>query len=119
MPTIFYWMVAMHYRFPSSRPAKCFAALVLFPLVSLESIPAHAQGNLLFERLPSAALATADAASDPAQRRQLDSLRQSPAAVSIELVRMNVQALQAPTAALALGAAPVEAVRRDRVVRDD
>ena len=107
----------MHHTYVPSRSTPWFAALAFFAVVCVGLHPARAQSNVLFERIPSTAAAAADAAADPAQRRQLETLRLSPTTASLELVRINVDALRAPTASMALDAAPVEAVRRNVVER--
>jgi peptidyl-Asp metalloendopeptidase len=107
----------MRHTYVPSRSTPWLAALSFFAVACVGPYPARAQGNVLFERIPSTVVATADAAADPEQRRQLDTLRRSPTTASLELVRINVEALRAPTAAMALDAAPVEAVRRNVVER--
>jgi hypothetical protein len=107
----------MRHTYAPSPLTQWFVALVVFAFACVVPHPARAQSNVLFERIPSTVAAGADAAVDPDQRRQLDALRLSPTTASLELVRINVDALGAPTTSFALDAAPVEAARRNVVER--
>jgi hypothetical protein len=109
-------MKLMHHACPPSAPVPWIAALALVALGCAGPAPAYAQSNVLFERIQSTVVA-ADAAANPEQKRQLDALRSSPTTASLELVRINVEALRAPTTSFALDAAPVDAARRNIVER--
>jgi peptidyl-Asp metalloendopeptidase len=85
-------------------------------LISAASAAAHAQSEALFAPLSSGQLAS----PTPDQTSQVDRLRQTPTTESLQLVRVNLDVLRGNTATIALGEArPVQAVRRNMVVRSD
>ena len=91
-----------------ARPLRSFLLTMLFAFAPAGG--AVAQGDALF--IP---LAAAAAAAD--QSRSLDLLRQVPTTRSIELVRINGEALRGPTATMALADGPAQATRHTTLAR--
>lgn len=76
----------------------------------------HAQSRALFEPVPGNQIA----APSPEQARLLDALRKRPSTASVQLVRLNLEALSLPAMVVTLpDAGPVEVARREMMNRGD
>ena len=88
-----------------------------FPLVLLVATmvasTAHAQNQSLFVPLPNNQLSDAT----PAQSTRLQTVRGDPAVVSVDLARVNLDALQGNTVTLALPGGAAVATNRQTIVR--
>lgn len=96
---------------------SCCGFLVLaVVLLTAAAGRVQAQSNALFEPLPANQITNATAA----QSRQLALLRETPTTASVELIRINIDALRGATISMALpGAGQVQASRQDLVTTNE